>query len=114
ELSNFIISTSFVFVAGLIYKKFKNRAGALIGSVAGALAAALLSIFTNFYITYPFYTNFMPMDAIIGMYQAINSNINSLIEALIWFNMPFTFVKCMCSVVISFIIYKKISPILKG
>ncbi|MBQ4542622.1 MAG: ECF transporter S component [Clostridia bacterium] len=114
ELSNFIISTSFVFVAGLIYKKFKNRTGALIGSVAGALAAALLSIFTNFYITYPFYTNFMPMDAIIGMYQAINSNINSLIEALIWFNMPFTFVKCMCSVVISFIIYKKISPILKG
>ena len=114
ELSNFIISSSFVFIAGLIYSKLKNRKGALIGSVTGALFAALISIYTNYYITYPFYTNFMPMDAIIGMYQALNSNVDSLIEALIYFNLPFTFIKCMCSVVISFIIYKKISPILKG
>lgn len=114
ELSNFIISSSFVFFAGLIYSKLKNRRGALIGSVLGALIAALISVFTNFYITYPFYTKFMSMDAIIGMYQALNSNVDNLIEALIYFNLPFTFVKCMCSVVISFVIYKKISPILKG
>ena len=114
ELSNFIISSSFVFIAGIIYKIYKNRKSALLGSVAGAFIASVISVFTNFYITYPFYTNLMPLDKIISMYQALNSNIDNLIEALIYFNLPFTFIKCMFSVAISFVIYKKISPILKG
>lgn len=114
ELSNFIISASFVFFAGLIYQNHRSRKGAFWGSLFGALIASAVSVFTNFYITYPFYTNFMPMDTIINMYQMLNSNVDSLIEALVYFNLPFTFLKCMCSVLISFVIYKRISPILKG
>ena len=37
ELSNFILGVAFVLPAGLIYKFKKNRKGALIGSLAGAL-----------------------------------------------------------------------------
>ena len=49
-----------------------------------------------------------------GMYQAINPSVETLMEALVIFNMPFTFIKGMVSVVITFLIYKKISPIIKG
>ena len=39
---------------------------------------------------------------------------NTLLDALVRFNMPFTFIKGLCSVVIAFIIYKPLSPFLKG
>ena len=102
ELSNFILGVCFVLPAGLIYKRKKTQKSAMIGA------------FSNYFVVYPVYTNFMPMQAILGAYQAINKNVKTLWDALIWFNMPFTFIKGMCSVVITFFIYKKISPILKG
>ncbi|MBQ8973007.1 MAG: ECF transporter S component [Clostridia bacterium] len=114
ELSNFLLGVCFVVPAGLIYRFRRNRIGTLIGSIIGALAMAVLGVFTNYYIVYPVYTAFLPMEAILGMYQAINPNVQTLWDALIWFNMPFTLVKGLCSVVMAFIIYKPLSPYLKG
>ena len=56
----------------------------------------------------------MPIDAIISMYQEINPAADSLLKCLITFNAPFTFVKGLISVVITLVIYKRISPIIKG
>ncbi|MDO4948194.1 MAG: ECF transporter S component [Fibrobacter sp.] len=114
ELSNFILGASFVVTAGIVYKKNNTKKGALVGSVIGALAMAVISVITNYFIVYPIYTNFMPMEAIIGAYQAIIPSMDSLLKCLIVFNMPFTFVKGMLSVLITFLIYKRLSPILKG
>ena len=114
ELSNFILGAVFVFIAGVVYGKKKNRKMALIGSVLGAVVMAIFSLFSNYYLVYPIYTNFMPMEAIIKAYQAINPSITNLWQALICFNVPFTFVKGMLDVLLTFIIYKRISPILKG
>ena len=114
EISNFILGVCFVLPAGLIYKKNKSQKGALIGALTGAVIMAVVSVFSNYFIVYPVYENFMPMEAIIGAYQAINHIVRNLWDALIWFNMPFTFVKGMFSVVITFLVYKRISPILKG
>lgn len=102
EISNFILGVCFVLPAGLIYKKNKSQKGALIGALTGAVIMAVVSVFSNYFIVYPVYENFMPMEAIIGAYQAINHNVRNLWDALIWFNMPFTFVKGMFSVVITF------------
>lgn len=114
ELSNFILSATFVGVAGVFYKIKKNRTGAFAGSIIGAVAMALISVVSNYFLVYPVYTAFMPMEAIIGAYQAINPNVDNLLECLVMFNMPFTFVKALVSVAITFIVYKKISPIIKG
>lgn len=114
ELSNFILGVCFVLPAGLIYKKHKTQKNAMIGALLGSALMAVISVFSNYFIVYPVYTNFMPMEAILGAYQMINKNVSSLWDALIWFNMPFTFVKGLCSVLITFLIYKRVSPILKG
>ena len=114
EISNFILSAAFVMSAGFIYKFNKTRKGAIIGSLVGAVVMALFSIVSNYYFVYPVYTAFMPMEAIIGAYQAINPNVNGLLECLVIFNMPFTFIKGMVDVIITLLIYKKISPIIKG
>lgn len=114
ELCNFLLGVMFVLPAGLIYREFKNHKGAFVGAFVGAVCMALSSLITNYFITYPIYTMFMPMDAILGMYKAILPSTDSLIKALLIFNMPFTFVKGMLSVIITLLIYKPLSPILKG
>lgn len=113
ELSNFLLGAFFVFPAGLIYQRWHNRKGAMIGSLVGAVAMAVLSVFSNYYVVYPVYTAFMPMEVILGMYQAINPHVSNLWGALIWFNMPFTFIKGLLSVLISLVVYKPLSRLFK-
>lgn len=114
ELSNFLLGAAFVLPAGLIYRYKKDRVGALVGALAGAAFMAAASLPVNYFITYPFYTLLMPLEAIVGAYQAINPKVENLMDALVWFNMPFTFGKGLLSVLITFLIYKRISPIIKG
>lgn len=114
ELSNFILGVCFVVPAGLVYRCWKGRWGALTGSLIGAAIMAGVGVFSNYYVVYPIYTAVMPMEVILGMYQAIAPKVQTLWDALLWFNLPFTFIKGLCSVAIAFIIYKPLSPILKG
>ncbi len=116
ELSNFLLSAMFVLPAGLIYQKNKTKKRAVIGAVTGAVCTALCSVVTNYFIVYPVYTAFMPMETIIAMYQAIFPKIKDgdLLSCLLIFNMPFTFVKAMLSTVITLLIYKPLSPIIHG
>ena len=114
ELSNFILGVAFVLPAGLIYKHKKNRRTALIGSIAGALFMGIFSVVSNYFLVYPVYYNFMPQDVILAAYQAILPSVKNILQCLICFNMPFTIVKGLFSVVITFLTYKHISPILKG
>ena len=116
ELSNFILGSVFVFTAGLVYKYKKSRIGALIGSVTGAVLMSVIGVFSNYFIIYPLYSMFlkMPMDTIINAYHNIYPFVTDLWTALLVCNLPFTFLKCMVSVVITFICYKYLSPIIKG
>lgn len=114
ELSNFILGAVFVFCAGMIYKKKKCRSYALIGAVVGSFLMAAISLISNYYVVYPIYQNFMPLEAIMGLYQAIYPGVKNLWQALLVFNVPFTFIKGMLNTLITFVIYKKISPIIKG
>ena len=90
ELFNFVMGALFVGVAGIVYKKNKTRKGAIIGAVAGALIMALVSLPYNYFVVYPAYVVMyhLPLEAIIGMYQAINPNVNGLLACLVTFNVP--------------------------
>lgn len=114
ELSNFILGAAFVLTAGMIYKRNKTKKAAITGSLIGAVVMALFSVPSNYFFVYPVYTNFMPMENIIAAYQLINPNVDSLIDCLLVFNLPFTFVKAMISVIVTLLVYKRLSPILKG
>ena len=112
EVSNFILGCLLVIPAGLI----ANRTGhsikhVVLACLAGAVSMALVGVATNYFIVYPLYTAVMPMEAIIGMYQAIWSGADSLIKCLVVFNLPFTFVKGLIAVLISLPLYKRLRPI---
>ena len=114
ELFNFIMGSVFSFTAGFIYQKKKSRKSALVGALTGALLMAVLSVPFNFFVVYPAYVVCynLPLEAIIGMYQAIRPSTNGLLECLMVFNMPFTFAKGMIDVALCFLIYKPLSPLL--
>ncbi len=114
ELSNFLLGASFAFTAGMIYKRKKGIKSALIASLAGAAAMAIVSFPVNLYITYPFYSKLMPIDAIIGAYGAIWKGIDSLWEALLYVSTPFNFIfKGLGNCALTFLVYKRISPLIK-
>ena len=128
ELCNFLLGVFFVVPAGAIYKAMKpknpeeltreenKRQGlkaAIIGALVGAVVMAVGSVPLNYFVTYPIYAAmFGGMELIIGAYQAILPSVKSLLQCLIIFNMPFTFVKGILDVAICFLIYKPLSPIL--
>lgn len=114
ELSNFILGVAFVLPAALIYKRRKSRKTALLGSLLGAVFMGIFSIVSNYWLVYPVYYNFMPEETVLAAYQAILPSMKSILQCLVCFNMPFTVIKGLFSVVITFLTYKHISPILKG
>lgn len=114
ELCNFLLGSVFSFTAGLFYHRHKSRRTALFGAVLGAVLMALISLPINYFIVYPAYVVVykLPMDVIISMYQAILPTADNLIKCLAIFNIPFTFFKGMLDVLLCFLIYKPLSPLL--
>ena len=116
ELCNFLMGVTFVVPAGLIYKKHESLKGAATASFIGATVMALLSLPINYFISYPAYGIFygLTTEKILSMYQIINPNVENLFEALLWFNTPYTFIKGLLNVLLTFLVYKRLSPIIKG
>jgi riboflavin transporter FmnP len=87
---------TFVFVAGFIYHRKKTRRMAVIGLVCGVLAMTAVMIPANLIVT-PEFTG-MPVEAIKA----------AMLPAII----PINLIKGAISAVVTFFIYKKISPFL--
>lgn len=113
ELSNFILSAALVLPAGIITHKNDKISLAVIGSVVGSILMALISIASNYFLVFPAYSKAfgLPMDAIVGAYQKILPSVDSLMDCLVIFNMPFTFAKGGIAAIVSVVLYKKLRPI---
>ncbi len=112
ELSNFILSTAFVLSSGIFYKKHKSKKGALIASAIGVVTMSVCAIFSNYFIVYPAYfkfSGFMNEGLLLGI-----ANVDSVMKVVLMFNLPFTFFKGLLNFLVTFLLYKRISPILQG
>ncbi len=114
ELANFIVGAAYVAPAAFIYHRKKDKKHALLGMLAGTIAMTLVGVAVNMYITLPFYSKFMiPMDDIIAMGTIVNSRIVDLKTLVLYGITPFNILKGTFISVITLLIYKKVSPILK-
>ena len=91
-------------------------AGVLIALLKNLIHMALISVPFNYFVIYPLYYNVLgfPQAAVLQMYQIILPKTKSILQALLIFNLPFTFVKGLIVSIITMIIYKPLSQILKG
>ena len=115
ELSNFILGSIFVAVAGGLYRRKKTKKAALVSGVIAAVVMGAGSIISNFFVVYPvYYAAGFAEEAVLGMYQLILPGVKNILQCLVIFNLPFTIVKGLLSTVITMLVYKHLSPILKG
>ena len=116
EIGNYIIGCSFIIPAAVIYKKKKSKKNALIAMIVGTLTMAVFGCFLNAYVLLPTYAAAfgMPIDAIIGMGSAINPSITNIMTFVVIAVAPFNIIKGLVVSLITMLIYKHISPILKG
>ncbi len=115
DVANFVIGCCLCVPAGILYKKMHTRHGAEIGMAAGTVCMTLAGCVINAYILLPLYSRVLsiPLDALVAMGTEINSSITGIGSFVILAVAPFNLVKGILVSVIVFLIYKKISPILK-
>lgn len=101
ELCNFLLGCTLALPAGIAFKKMKSGRAMLIGGMIGSVIMAVLSLPVNYFISYPVYTKFLPIEQIIGMYQKILPSVDGLFSCLLIFNVPFTLIKGALSVAIA-------------
>ena len=116
EIGNYLLGCSFIIPAALIYKKKKSKKTALAAMIVGTIVMTVFGCILNAYVLLPTYAAAfgMPIDAIIGMGSAINGNINDVMTFVVIAVAPFNIIKGLVVSVITLLIYKHISPILKG
>lgn len=114
ELADFIMGAAFILPASLIYRKHKTRKNALIGMVVGTLCMIVVSVLVNWQIMIPFYMSafHMDMEAIIGMAQAALSFVDSEWKVLLYVTAPFNLLKGFVLSALTFVLYKRLSPLL--
>ena len=115
ELANFVIGCSYLLPASAVYLLHKTRKNAVIAVITGTLCMTVFgTAFNAVYLLPKFAQMFgMPMEAIIAMGTKVNPSIRSVTGLVVMAVAPLNLLKgCLISL-ITMLIYKKISPILK-
>ena len=114
ELANFLMGAALVLPAGLIYKRHKSRKRALIGCVAGSLCMGVMAALMNYFVLLPLFQMFMPMEEMIAAFASFIPFIDSRLDVVLWNALPMNILKGAVISLITMLLYKRLSPILKG
>lgn len=115
ELADFLMLSTLVIVAVLIYRAHKTRKMAAIGCVVGSVAMACMGMLTNYFLIIPFYSAVgMPIDQILALCATINPSINGMGAYLLIGVLPFNLIKGAILTVITMLAYKKLSTFIKS
>lgn len=114
DLANFIIGCTMILPTSIIYHIKKTRKTALAGMAAGtAFMTVFGSVFNAVYLLPTFAALYgMPMEAIISMGTAVNAGITSVTTLVLFAVVPFNLLKGTLVSGITFLLYKKISPVI--
>ena len=98
SLLTFVAMIGAVLIVGLIYKKFHNLKGAIVAIVVGSVVFTAIAIAMNFVIT-PIYTPGVTVEAVASMVVPIL--------------LPFNIIKCVINGVVTGLLYKPVSNLVK-
>ena len=98
ELANFLMGASYVLTAGFIYKYKKTRKMAMWACVISGVVMGIAAAIANYFILLPLFETFMKTKLDVVLFNAL----------------PFNILKGLVIGAIAMMIYKKLTPILKG
>lgn len=114
DFANFAVGCSFVLPASVIYHARPGRRTALVGMAAGTLAMTVFgSLFNAVYLLPKFAELYgIPMETIVSMGTAVNGSITDAATLVLFAVVPFNLLKGVVVSALTFVLYKRISPIL--
>ena len=115
EFANFLMGCALVVPAGVIYQKNKTRKGALVGIVVGIITMVIAGDLLNYFLLIPAYVSIahFPLEAIIAAGTKIFPFITSTLSLVLVCVTLFNLVKGVLVGIITVLIYKRVSPLLK-
>ena len=115
EIAAFLFSSAYCVTAAFIYQKNKNRNSAIKAMAVASVVMAIFATIGNYLFIIPAYVNMyhIPLEAIIGMGSAIFPIISDKFTFVLCCVLPFNLIKALIVDVLTFILYKRISPLLK-
>ena len=116
EAADFLMLSTLVIIAVLIYRAHKTRKMAVVGCAAGSVAMACMGMLTNYFLIIPFYVNGMGwnLDAIFELCSAVNPHITGMSMYLLIGVLPFNLIKGAILTVITMLVYKKLSVFIRS
>lgn len=114
DFANFAVGCSFVLPASVIYHARPGRRTALVGMAAGTLVMTVFgSLFNAVYLLPKFAELYgIPMETIVSMGTAVNASITDAATLVLFAVVPFNLLKGVVVSALTFVLYKRISPIL--
>ena len=112
EVADVLMSGTLVVVSSLIYRNNKTRKGAVIALVCGVVSMIIAAVLVNYFILIPAYEKLFHLDAnaIIGMVGM--ASVDSMLKLVLLVTAPFNLLKGCVISLITFLLYKRISPLL--
>jgi len=115
ELSNFILTAIYVAVAAVFYRMHRTKKGAVIAMTIATVVTSLGAVLSNVYVIFPLFATMMntTMGALVGMITEVNPLVTNVFTMVVFSLLPFNLFKYGLVSLITFLIYKKISVIIR-
>lgn len=114
ELANFIMGSSFVVAAGLIYKHHKTKKTAILACLIASVIMGVVATVVNYFISLPVFEAFMPLDQLIASFGEFMPFIKTKLDVVLFNAFPFNLLKGIGISIVTMLLYKRLTPILKG
>ena len=114
DLADFMIVGAFVFVAGLICKQQKTKRTAYFSCLVASVAMGVIAAIVNYFILLPVFEMVMPLEQLITSFGVFIPFIKTKLDVVLFNSLPFSLLKGIAVSVITMLLYKRLSPILKG
>ena len=115
DFANFILGCALVVPASVLYHTKKTKKRAIIGLVTGGIVLIVSGVFLNALYLLPKYSQLygMPVETFINMGAAINPAISNIFTFVILAVAPFNLIKATVVGVITMLLYKYLSRLIK-
>lgn len=114
ELANFIMGSSFVVTAGLIYKFHKTKKTAMLACLIASIVMGVGAAIVNYFILLPVFEVFMPLDQLIASFGEFIPFIKTKLDVVLFNAFPFNLLKGIGISIVTMPLYKRLTPTLKG
>lgn len=114
ELANFIMGSSFVVIAGIIYKPYKTKKAAIISCLIASIGMGITAAIVNYFILLPVFSAFMPLDQVIASFGEFMPFIKTKLDVVLFNAFPFNLLKGIGMSIITMILYNRFGTILQG